>query len=60
MTYSISIFGSMQDLNDESVIEEKARELVAGLAGVNGATLTTTHGGQVNLLATTPTEPAEQ
>ena len=49
MTYSISVFGSMDDLNDESTIEAKAREFVASLNGVNGATLSTTHGGQVNL-----------
>lgn len=61
MTYSVSVFGSMTDLEDESSIEQKARAFVESLEGVNGASLTTTNGGQVNLMASglpvTPQEP---
>lgn len=58
MTYSLSIFGSMDNLDDESQIEAKARELVNGLSGITSATLTTTHGGSVNLVSS-PDNPAQ-
>lgn len=57
MTYSVNVSGSYTNLEDESAIEAAAREFVDKLDQVSSATLTTTHGGSVNLLNATGAAP---